>query len=81
MSFKNICPHCGFKSFDDEICNSCGKTLHNDDCVQKKSFRQVVREVGVDLKNVGICDGAITAINNCGLIDFNDPAAPPCFGE
>lgn len=28
-----VCPHCGYRSEDDELCVACGKFIHEDDHV------------------------------------------------
>jgi len=34
MTFGNVvCPHCGYRSEDDELCLACGKLFHEDDHV------------------------------------------------
>ena len=80
MSTVNICPHCGFKSHDDEICNACGKMIHDD--VVQKSFRQVVREIGTDLKKMGFHGSTpydpLGDCSNCGDNGTFGDLCPSC---
>ncbi len=73
-----VCPHCGFESEDDELCQACGALFEDNTPVRDISFAQIVGGFFSWLKDGLTHDPDVDYINGM-YVGPGDPESAPYF--